>query len=111
MRFRLRKKHPRLPPLREGRLRPDYSTLYPHVRAQRWMPLARLIRRCRVDPVRMRALAEHFEFRGGQPARNPAWPYLRQRLNDRPPSLSDLAEVGRAGSWRDLELSHDPKVR
>jgi hypothetical protein len=81
--FRRRRKPPRSS-ARLARLRIEYADLYPRVRPERWLPVRKLVRRFR-DRGFARALQdEHFDFRGGVPPRNPAWPDLRQRVDDPP---------------------------
>jgi len=86
VRFRLRHKRQRAP-IREARLRPDYSFRYPRIKADVWLPIRTIFRRHREPGPggAHRLPGDAFEFRGGLP-RNPGWPLLRQRATDRPPA-------------------------
>src|SRR4051794_5868956 len=80
--FRRRRQHPSSPPPRLARVRPEYASLYPRLRADRWAPVRQVLRRARLDPAGLRKADGHFEFQGGQPPRNPACRFLRQRFAD-----------------------------
>jgi hypothetical protein len=72
------------PVIREARLRPEYSDRFPRIRAGRWLRVRTVLRRYPEygEPGAPRLPASAFEFRGGAPPRNPAWPMLRQRAAD-----------------------------
>jgi hypothetical protein len=90
---------------REACLRAEYAPLYPALKAGRWHPVPRLLRRIHrrsesapwellQNPREL--LQSHFEFRGGLAPRNPAWPFLRQREDDVPAAARGAGErVGR----------------
>ena len=96
---------------REARVRPEHAALYPSVRADRWIPIRRLLKRIRrdVDLASRDILQAHFEFRNGLGPRNPAWPFLRQREEDVPPALGGAGE--RLGRLRDSYSRLYPGIR
>jgi hypothetical protein len=69
--------------MREARLRPEYSNLYPDLIPGIWVPACTLrdfilerglYQRRTGPPSERRLLLEsHFEFRGGPTSRHPAW--------------------------------------
>jgi hypothetical protein len=86
------------PPTREARLRPEYSSQYPRIKPDHWIPTRTVLRRYRKYWAEGgRPLpADAFEFRGGGVKRNPAGPFLRQRATDQPPELPEISK-----DWRD----------
>jgi hypothetical protein len=83
---------------REARLLAEYAPLYRALKAGRWQPVRRLLKRIhrRSGPAPRELLQRHFEFRGGLGPRNPAWPFLRQREDDAPAAAGGAGErVGR----------------
>lgn len=78
------------PAVREARLRLECSSQYPHIKPGRWLSVRTVLRRSREsEAAGARRLPEDaFEFRGGAPRRNPAWPLLRQRAGDEASDLS-----------------------
>lgn len=82
MHFRLRHKRQRAP-IREAKLRSDFSLQYPRIKAEVWLPIRTILRRHREHGTQSprRLPGDAFEFRGGVP-RNPGWPLLRQRATD-----------------------------
>jgi hypothetical protein len=83
---------------REARLDPEYAPLYPALKAGRWLPVLKVLRRLgrHLGSASRETIQRHFEFRGGLGPRNPAWPYLRQREDDTPAAALGAGErVGR----------------
>ena len=82
MRFQWPHKRQRAP-VREAKLRPDFSLQYPRIEADVWLPIRTIFRRHREHGTlsTRRLPGDAFEFRGGLP-RNPGWPLLRQRATD-----------------------------
>ena len=83
MRFRLPHKRQRAP-IREAKLRPDFSPQYPRIKPEDWLPIRTIFRRHREHWTLCthRLANDAFEFRGGGSPRNPGWPLLRQRATD-----------------------------
>jgi hypothetical protein len=75
--------------IREARLKPEYASLYPGVRAGVWMPAATIGQQmllwhltAQATPQGERLISEeHFEFRGGQ-KRVGSWINMRTRPAD-----------------------------
>ncbi len=79
---------------REIRLRPEYASIYPGLKAGRWLPIRRVLRwmRRHQGSAPREFLESHFEFQGGLDPRNPAWPFLRQREDDVPVEVTGAGE-------------------
>ena len=79
---------------REARLLPEYASLYPGLKPDRWYAVTRLAKRvgCPPGSALREIIHSHFEFQGGLQQRNPAWPFLRQREDDLPVALSGAGE-------------------
>ena len=60
--------------IREGRLKPEYASLYPGIQPGVWMPAAAI-------GQQLLLWQEHFDFRGGQ-KRVGSWINMRTRLAD-----------------------------
>ena len=75
--------------IREGRLKPEYASLYPGIPPGVWMPAAAIGQQLLLwhlaapaTPQGERLMAqEHFDFRGGQ-KRVGSWINMRTRLAD-----------------------------
>lgn len=76
--------------VREARLRPEWSSLYPGLEADVWVPAAQLVplvlrHRLQDQPTwefaRRILVEEHFEFRGSRP-RDDAWSGILTRVED-----------------------------
>ena len=76
--------------MREARLRPEFTDLYPELTPGRWEPAARiaevvlarfLLKQMGSDPMERALQESHFEFRGG--AEDPPVVNPRRRAEDR----------------------------
>ncbi len=96
---------------REARLRPEYASFYRALKAGRWYPVRRLLKRIHWQPgsARRQILHAHFEFQGGLHPRNPAWPFLRQREDDEP--VAAPAAVERQGRLLRVYAQHYRRIR